>query len=1014
MAGFRARLLVGVVMGCCGLSRPAAAEEPVKAADGPLPVATAASQMTLPKGFKATLFAGEPDVVQPIAATLDDRGRLWVVECLSYPDWDTAPGKGRDRVVILEDQDGDGRFDKRTVFIDQASNLSGIALGFGGVWLCSTPNLVFVPDANRDDQPDGPAQVVLDGWDLKAKHNVFAALSWGPDGWLYGCNGIMSNSKVGKPGAVDAERVTINCGVWRFHPTERQFEAVAHGTTNPWGLDFDDYGEMFITNCVIAHLWHVVPGAHFQRMYGQDVNPYCFELMQSCADHLHWAGGPWTEARGGAKHHEAGGGHAHSGAMIYLGDSWPAEYRNHLFTCNIHGNRVNQDALERRGSGYVAHHAPDMLLANDPWFRGLALTYGPDGAAYVLDWTDTGECHNYKEVDRTNGRIYKVTYGDVRLWHDDLSKKTDTELAELQLHKNDWQVRHARRLLQERSAALGKAKVGSSAARQSLEKMLAQQPNSTRRLRALWTLHVTGQFQNELPKILDDADPRLRGWAIRLLVEDPSIRPQLPSSLQDKFREMAKDDSSSFVRLCLASALQRLASDKRWEIAGNLLSHGDDSSDANLPLMVWYGIEPLVAADPVRALELARQSKIPLVTTFIARRAISVAKAPEGQSPQISGTDALLATLAGAGNSSLQLNLLRGMEQALHGRRQVPMPSAWPEAFAKLSRSDQSDVRRSATGLTLIFGDKSAVAALRKLAADNGANTAERTWAIEALVQARDAGIVDTLQSLVTNAELASPAIRGLATFDQGQTPAIILRHFGRLAAADRINAASALCSRPAWAAELLKAVEHGDVPHTALTADQVRQLAGLGDSKIAAQVEKIWGAVRQSSDEKKALQEKFRAQLAPESLKSADTSHGRAVFVRVCANCHTLFDQGGKVGPDLTGSQRANLDYVLANVLDPSAVVAREYQLVIVQTDSGRVLNGIIKQEDDSTLTLQTTNELVTLTKDEIADRKQTSTSMMPEGLLTSLSDADVRDLVSYLASPTQRPLPAGENAGK
>ena len=190
---------------------------------------------------------------------------------------------------------------------------------------------------------------------------------------------------------------------------------VAHGTTNPWGLDFDEAGEAFITNCVIHHLWHVVPGAHFERMFGQDFNPHLYGLMTSCADHLHWAGGPWHESGGNQpKHSDAGGGHAHVGAMVYLGDNWPDEYRGSLFMCNLHGSRVNQDLLVEHGSGYVAHHGRDFLKASDPWFRGLKLQYGPDGGVFLSDWSDTGECHNYEKVDRASGRIYKITYAAPR------------------------------------------------------------------------------------------------------------------------------------------------------------------------------------------------------------------------------------------------------------------------------------------------------------------------------------------------------------------------------------------------------------------------------------------------------------------------------------------------------------------------------------------------------------------------------------------------------------------------
>src|SRR5260221_1527862 len=215
-----------------------------RAQDRLLPPRDAAKAMTLPKGFQATLFAGEPDVVQPIAFTFDDRGRLWVVECNSYPAWTKNP-EGNDRVLIFEDKDGDGHFDKCSGFWDKGANLTGIEYGFGGIWLCSTPNLLFIPFKESDEKPAGPPQIVLDGWDLTAKHNVFNSLTWGPDGWLYGCNGILSNSRVGKPGTPDKDRVAINCGVWRYHPTRKVFEAFAHGTTNPWGLDFNEDGEMF-------------------------------------------------------------------------------------------------------------------------------------------------------------------------------------------------------------------------------------------------------------------------------------------------------------------------------------------------------------------------------------------------------------------------------------------------------------------------------------------------------------------------------------------------------------------------------------------------------------------------------------------------------------------------------------------------------------------------------------------------------------------------------------------------
>jgi hypothetical protein len=411
---------------------------------------------------------------------------------------------------------------------------------------------------------------------------MFNALKWGPDGWLWGCNGIMSNSRVGKPGMPDASRVAINCGVWRYHPTRAVFEAVAHGTTNPWGLDFDDLGEAFITNCVIPHLFHVVPGAHFQRMYGEDLAPHRYALMETCADHIHWAGGMWTDSRDGkGKHGAAGGGHAHVGAMIYLGDNWPDSYRNGLYTCNIHGKRVNHDRLERQGSGYVAHHEPDFLMANDTWFRGLEMKYGPDGGVYLTDWYDTGECHenDADNAHRENGRIYKIVHGKPASVQVDLSKLDDEALARMQLHANEWYVRTARRLLQERAAAGHDLTL----AHATLRQILARNTDVARQLRAVWALHATGGLDAKATLALcDHPSEHIRAWGVRLLCDGDT--PDVAA--MTKLAELARLDPSPKVRLSLASAVRRLPLAERWKIVQPLASHKEDATDRVLPLTI--------------------------------------------------------------------------------------------------------------------------------------------------------------------------------------------------------------------------------------------------------------------------------------------------------------------------------------------------------------------------------------------------------------------------------------------
>ena len=328
--------------------------------------------------------------------------------------------------------------------------VSGLEVGFGGVWVGAAPYLMFIPDRNRDDKPDSEPQILLDGWGYEDTHETLNTFNWGPDGWLYGCHGVFTHSRVGKPGTPDKERTPINAGVWRYHPIRHEFEVFSQGTSNPWGVDFNDYGDAFVTACVIPHLFHMIPGGRYHRQAGQHFNPYTYDDIKTIAEHLHYLGA--TPHGGNGKSDEAGGGHAHAGAMFYLGDK--SQYRGALLMNNIHGQRLNMDSIEPKGSGYVGKRAPDFLLTGDMASQILNFRYGPDGQVTMIDWYDMQACHVKESTkhDRSNGRIYKISYGQSELVKVDLGNLSDVELAELCLHNNDWYVRHSRRLLQERAA----------------------------------------------------------------------------------------------------------------------------------------------------------------------------------------------------------------------------------------------------------------------------------------------------------------------------------------------------------------------------------------------------------------------------------------------------------------------------------------------------------------------------------------------------------------------------------
>ena len=591
---------------------PASAQEKPRSPD------ETAKLLKVPEGFSVTLFAGEPDVRQPIGFCFDDRGRLWVAESYSYPNWKPT---GRDRILVFEDADGDGRFDKRAVFHDELNYVTGLEVGFGGVWVVSAPNLLFIPDKDGDDRPDGPPVVEVEGFGHQGVHNLVNGCTWGPDGWLYGGHGGSSSGKIGRPRAPDSERVFFDGGVWRYHPTKKVFESFMEGTTNPWGVDFDDYGMAFVSNSVTPHLYHVIQGSHVQRRRESPNSRYAYGVIDTIADHKHWVGGKWEDSRGGkAEQIILGGGHAHSGCMVYLGDNWPDRYRGTIFMSNIHGDRINNDLPRRRRSGYVAAHGADLLVSGDPWFMGLQIKYGPDGAAYVSDWYDTGECHTRKP-DTGNGRIYKIAYGATKRRSDgatkgfDLGRMTGAQLVELQVHKNDWWVRRARRVLQQRGPDAG--------VHQRLLTILKENPDVTRRLRALWALHVTGGAPKDLlTTMLTDDSEYVRAWAVQLLAEDR----QPAHEIITQFERLAESDPSPLVRLYLASAAMRLPVERRSGVLERLVAHGDDADDPNLPLMYWYALEPLAAAEQKRALALAMKGKLPKLREFVARRVAEKAR----------------------------------------------------------------------------------------------------------------------------------------------------------------------------------------------------------------------------------------------------------------------------------------------------------------------------------------------------------------------------------------------------
>ncbi len=963
----------------------------------PMPAEEVARTMELPKGFKCVVFAAEPDVQQPIAMSWDTKGRLWVAENYTFAEtpmrWDT---KLRDRIIILEDKDGDGKHDGRKVFWEGGSYLTSVETGYGGVWVLHNGTLSFIADKNGDDVPDGEPEVLLDGFNVKTiGHNIVNGLRWGPDGWLYGRHGITDTSSVGAPGTPADKRVKMNCAIWRYHPTLKILETVAHGGTNSWGHDWNADGELFMINTVIGHLWHVIPGAYYRRMFGTHLNPHVYEVIEQTADHFHWDTGSesWSDIRKGISNKtlELGGGHAHVGMLIYQGGLWPKEYEGAMLTCNLHGNRINVDKLERQGCGYVGKHAPDFMQAKDKWFRGIDLLTCPDGNVVVSDWSDSGECHDNDGVHRTSGRIYKIVYGEQKKAEPiNVAAMKDEELVKLLYSPNNWWVRQATELRHERGvyvadlpAALGHLE--SATADESVRCASIDVISSSSPPPLITNLaHMEELYQKRLKS--DKAGQ----MHTRHIATDAAAGEELYRS--------ARQDPSGLVRLHIASALQRLPLESRWPIATALAKHEEDANDRQQPLMIWYGIEPAVAADPLKGVELIKEAKLPTVRRLVARRIAEMIEAkPEA-------VDALVALMTE--QKDVRDDVLAGIAAGLDGFSSAKKPQGWDE-FVRGVAPEPAKAGTTIQSLSVVFGSGRASDELIVIvkAADGDANA--RLNAFKSLTRSAKPELLPVIRGLINDKVLGIVARSALAAYDDPNIPKAMLNPWPGRSEEQQAATVATLTSRPSYAKALLEAIKAKKVPTTAISPFQARQIRSLGDESVNTLLTQVWGEIRDTPEAKKAEFAKWEGLLTPDVVAKADPAKGRMIFMAACSACHKLYGQGGAIGPELTGSDRHNLKYLLENILDPSAVVPADYRVSVLNLKDGRTITGVIPEQTERTLTVQTPAERLTIERAQIVKQAQLPVSLMPEGLLAALGDENVKNLIAYLMSNGQVEMP-------
>ena len=975
--------------------------------------------MSLPADLQVQLVASEPMIAQPVCIEFDDLGRLWVMQYLQYPNpaglkrsvvdrwsrttYDRVPEpppygpKGADRITILEDTDGDGRADKAHDFVNGLNLANGLAFGHGGVFVLNVPYLLFYPDTNGDDIPDGDPIVCLTGFGMEDAHSIANSLTWGPDGWLYGCQGSTVTAHI--------RGIEFQQGIWRYHPLTHEFELFCEGGGNSWGLDFDDEGELiYSTNLGPYRNLHGVQGAYYWKSFGKHGalhNPYAFGYF----DHI--------------PHTNFTGGHVTDGGIIYQGTNLPSRFQNRYICGDLLGHGVQWHEMYRWGSTFTSSHGGYLLEANDKWFASTDVTMSPDGAVYVADWYDQRTAHPDPDADwdRSNGRIYRISAkGTKPAPAPDLRKFSTPQLLALLGDRNDWLVRKARRVLADRR---------DSEAILPLRTLVLETQNNHLALEALWALYVSGGFNEAFAaKALDHRYAPIRKWAVRFLGDEKHVS----AALARRLTELANSDPDVRVRMQLASSAQRVPANQALPIVQAQLLRGVDGGDPFVPLLLWWAVErhAVSALPDVEAFFTSPAAwESALVRDVILERLMRRWIA-EGTP----ATYNACARLPGnARDYDWQIRLLTALDQGFHDRPVEAVAFGTGGLFAKTetvavrTNTVRTQIERVTPALSALLdfywrystrthdpalirvvartGNPAAAREAREILADTAAKPELRLNLIQLLGELGDPSDAERLLKLVGEAPetLQLAALDALPNFDVPTLAAELLQRYGKLGDRVKGRARQVLLSRKPWAADILHAVDAGQLLATDFAVEQLRVVALHEDKELNDLVRKHWGKMSGgTAEEKLAEMRRLNNDL---NVGPGDPARGHEIFTKICGVCHTMFGEGGKIGPDLTTANRADREFLLGSIVDPSAAIRKEFLGYEVETKDERVVSGVIVDQSSGNITLGiVTGERVVIPQAQVTAMRESTVSIMPEGLVKPLKPQELRDLFSFLQS--------------
>ena len=945
----------------------------------------AASKMSVPNGFRVQLVASEPDVRQPVAIDFDERGRLWVMQYLQYPNpaglkrvkvdrfsrtaYDHVPEppprgpKGADRLTILDpDPERPGKFRSKD-FISGLNLASGFAFGHGGVFVLQVPYLLFYPDRNRDDVPDGDPDVLLTGFGMEDAHSVANSLTWGPDGWLYGCQGSTVTANI--------RGVEFQQGVWRYHPLTRKFELFCEGGGNSWGLDFDRHGNLlYSTNHGGYAMLHGVQGAYYWKAFGKHGalhNPHAYGYF----DHV--------------PHENFRGGHVTVGGHIYRGDNFPLPFRDRYIGGDLLGHSVYWHELTQRGSSFRARTAGELLQANDTWFAPCDVCLGPDGCVYVADWHDARTAHPDPDAewDRRNGRVYRISHGEPPVAKElDLGKLSSSELVKLLSHANEWHARTAHRIL---------------ADRRDPELILrlrnrVRETNTDDVLQYLWALHASGGCSESFAvECLSHANEHVRRWVLRFLGDEVRLGRATIVTIE----KLATVESSVIVRSQLACTARRLSGQVAIPILHILACRREDEADPHIPMLIWWGIEQHAVAQRDLVFKCFSAEASPIVIATILPRLIRRYAAE--------GTDACDAICARflIGRERLWGPLEQGLSQRSH---EATVAEVLKRVVAEQAIKFPNDA--ALNRLMARFGDNAAKKRLLEVGLDTKRTIQERVVAIAAFAEFSELGVGSPLVEIAKGdhpTEIRRAAISAWSGIGTVAEAVALIDAYEKFPTGLRSQLRSTLLGRKAWASLLLTAVVGRRIAATDFTTDELLPIATFADREIDAIVRKQWGNVRGATPEAKLAEvRRFNNDLR---AGGGDTRAGQILFTKHCAACHKLNGQGGPLGPDLTHANRSDRDYLLVSIIDPNAVIRKEFLSFTAETKDLRLVTGLITAQTGTSVTLTNAKGEATMLKQEdISSLRESAVSLMPEGLLTPLKPQELRDLFAYLQAPAAK----------